>query len=225
LPTLQIFAKAPIAGTVKTRLMPAVGAARAMEIHERLVERTLATALAAQTAGIVGRIELWCAPSSDHLAFRAWQDRYHVTLATQQGTDLGCRMQHALGTSLARGVPAILIGTDCPPLDVSYLANAVSALDNDDVVFGPAEDGGYVLVGVARAVDAFSDILWGTESVMAQTRARLRAIPVSWHELPTLWDVDTPNDLVRWNDLVARGEAAETTCAEARRASPRSVAG
>jgi rSAM/selenodomain-associated transferase 2/rSAM/selenodomain-associated transferase 1 len=216
LPTLQIFAKAPIAGTVKTRLAPQVGTVCALEIHEQLVKRTLATALAARTAGIVGRIELWCTPSSDHSAFRVWRDRYRVTLATQQGSDLGHRMQHALGTSLARGVPAILIGSDCPPLDVSYLANAASALDNDDIVFGPAEDGGYVLVGAARAVDAFSDIAWGTESVMAQTRARLRAVPVSWHELPTLWDVDTPNDLARWNDHVARGLAKETTQAAVR---------
>jgi glycosyltransferase A (GT-A) superfamily protein (DUF2064 family) len=104
-----------------------------------------------------------------------------------------------------------------PRLDVSYLANAVSALDNDDAVFGPAEDGGYVLVGAARAVDAFSGIAWGTESVMSETRARLRAIPVSWHELPTLWDVDTPEDLARWNALAAPEPAVETTQAAAAR--------
>ena len=204
LPTLQIFAKAPIAGTVKTRLVPTVDAAHAVRIHEQLVERTLATAVAARSAGIVGRVELWCAPNSCHPAFAVWRDRFDVPLATQQGVDLGSRMQHALGTSLTNGIPAILIGTDCPVLDPDYLAKAAEALDDCDAVFGPAEDGGYVLVGLARPVDAFGGVAWGTAGVMTSTRAKLRLTNALWHELAPLWDVDVPADLERWEAIAAR---------------------
>lgn len=70
-------------------------------------------------------------------------------------------------------------------------------------MFGPAEDGGYVLVGLAGAVDVFSGIPWSSAETMAATRAKLRAADASWYELPTLWDVDAPSDLARWQALTA----------------------
>ncbi len=99
---------------------------------------------------------------------------------------------------LARGDVPMLIGTDCPAIDANYLASASSALDTHDAVFGPVEDGGYALVGVARDVDAYAGIAWSTPSVMAGTRAALRRSGARWMELPTLWDVDNAEDLARW---------------------------
>ena len=199
--TLQVFAKNPLPGCVKTRLVDAIGATEATALYVRLVERTLATAVAARAAGIVDRVELWGAPDADAPAFAAWRERYNVELETQTGADLGAKMRNALHETIAGGSRGVLIGTDCPALDLSYLAQAVAALDNHAAVFGPAEDGGYVLVGLADAIDAFSGIPWSSTGTMAATRSKLRAAGTSWQELPTLWDVDTPPDLARWQAL------------------------
>jgi glycosyltransferase A (GT-A) superfamily protein (DUF2064 family) len=112
-------------------------------------------------------------------------------------------MRAALDSALARGSRAVLIGTDCPILDVAYLARAVAALETCDAVFGPAEDGGYVLVGLARCIDAFSGIPWSTPNTMTATRAKIGSLGAVWQELPTLWDVDEPRDLIRWQALAA----------------------
>ncbi len=203
LPTLQIFARDPVPGAVKTRLARSFGPDAAAAVYVRLAEHTLATAAAAREAGAVGRVELWCDPALDRPAFAAWRERYGVSLHTQTGDDLGSRMRNALRAALARGTPALLVGTDCPMLDLPYLEAATAALSGHDAVFGPAEDGGYVLVGLARDVDAFGGIAWGTSGVMAATRANLTAARVTWHELPTLWDVDLPQDLLRWREMSA----------------------
>ncbi len=200
-PTLLIFAKEPVPGSVKTRLAAAIGADRAAGVHERLAERTLALAVAARAAGIVGRVELCCDPDAGRPAFEAWRDRHSVELAAQQGSDLGARMHHALMRALARGMPAMLIGTDCPVLDADVLAQAAMALTDRDAVLVPAEDGGYVLVGLARPLDIFEGIPWSTADVMPATRSRLAAERATWRELPMLWDVDLPQDLARWEAL------------------------
>ncbi len=208
LPILQIFAKEPRPGAVKTRLAPAIGPERAARIYAELVEHTLRVATAARASQLIGEIELWCAPSADRPSFMAWRDRFKVRLFTQAGADLGERMHAALDAALGRGAHAILIGSDCPALDVDYLAQAAHALREHDAVFGPAEDGGYVLVGLARPLDVFAGIAWSSPDVMAATRANLTARCVTWRELPVLWDLDTPDDLARWEAHRALSRAA-----------------
>ena len=109
-------------------------------------------------------------------------------------------MQGALAAALARGTPALLVGTDCPGLDVAYIARAAAALATRDAVVGPADDGGYVLIGLARDLDVFGGMSWSTATVMAATRARLDALGATFAELPPLWDVDTPADLARYRE-------------------------
>lgn len=213
--SLLVFAKAPVPGRVKTRLAEEIGEREAAALAAELVERTVATAVAARDSGIVGQVELWCAPDATSPVFTAWRDRHGVVLHTQSGGDLGERMRGALDAALARGTPAILIGADCPALDAGYLAAAASALDDNDAVFGPAEDGGYVLVGLARSVDAFTGVPWSTPVTMEATRDRLRACRARWRELPVLWDVDEPADLARW---IASAERAGTAAAAAQAA-------
>ena len=224
-PVLQVFVKAPAPGQVKTRLAAAIGADAAARLYARLVERALDAAVAARERGVVGSLELWHAGSEAassasgeasnpertptaasaggpararlHPALARWAARSGATLHAQQGPDLGARMQAALRSALDRGRPALLIGTDCPGLDAARLAAAAAALRRHDAVFVPAEDGGYVLVGLARDVDAFEGIAWSSAGVMAETRARLVAAGASWRELPSLWDVDRPEDLRR----------------------------
>jgi rSAM/selenodomain-associated transferase 1 len=201
LPTLQIFAKAAIPGAVKTRLAATEGAGAAASIHRKLVERTLSVARAAREAGIVDAVELWCAPDATANGFVEWAERFAVATRAQCDGDLGARMRHAIATAIARGERAIVIGTDCAELGVDYLRAAAVALDDHDAVLGPAEDGGYVLVGLARDADIFRDMPWSTSNVTSATRARLRAAGLRWHELPTLWDVDRPEDLARWRAI------------------------
>jgi rSAM/selenodomain-associated transferase 2/rSAM/selenodomain-associated transferase 1 len=207
-PVLQIFAKDPAPGMVKTRLARSIGNEAAADLYRDLVERTLQTGDAARTMSILSAIELWCDPDEHRAAFVGWRDRYRVTLKTQRGSDLGARMHEALSSALDAGASAILIGTDCPLLDTAYLARAAEALAVHDVVIGPAEDGGYVLVALSRDVDIFSHVPWSTQEVMAVTRARVTALGASCAELDALWDVDTVADVARFR----------ASCVEAARA-------
>ncbi len=199
----MVFAKAPMPGRVKSRLIPALGERAAAELHRQLVERTLCTALAAG----LGPVELWCAPGTDDAFFAACARQYGVSLRAQGVGDLGMRMARALEQALSGGSPGLLVGSDCPVLTAEYLGEAAVGLaGGNDAVFGPAEDGGYVLIGLARKPSAqlFEGIAWGTATVMQETRARLARLNWRWRELATLWDVDRPEDLLRLRQL--RGE-------------------
>jgi uncharacterized protein len=190
---IGIFTRAPIAGQTKTRLIPALGAQGAARLHQQLLDATLTTA----TATGMQRI-LWAADTPDHPVLSALAAQHGCSVQMQQGSGLGARMYHALATMLAQHPRALLIGSDCAVHSVESLQAASNALQDADIVFTPAEDGGYVLVG-ARTVHAaaFEQIDWGTARVMAQTRERLRAGAVSWSELPALWDIDTAEDVTR----------------------------
>ncbi|TVO59805.1 glycosyltransferase [Denitromonas halophila] len=191
---IAIFAKAPVAGTAKTRLIPALGAAGAARLHRQLVRHAVATAHTAR----LGPVSLWCAPDIAHRFFRALAVTTGVPLHVQHGEHLGERMHHALST-LTATAPTLLIGTDCPMLDATMLQDCANALRHgDDAVFLPAEDGGYALVGLRQPQpDVFRDIDWGSGAVMAQTRDRLREGGLHWSEPATVWDVDRPQDLAR----------------------------
>lgn len=199
---VAVFAKAPVAGEVKTRLIPLLGAADAAELHATLVRRTLATA---RNAG-VGPVSLWCMPDAGHPFFAACAAQYGATLHAQRGGHLGERMARALAQLLADG-PALLVGSDCPALAAGDLRAAASSLATHDAVFQPAEDGGYVLVGLSRPLPGiFDGIRWGESGVMRETRERLRAAGARWREMPERWDVDRPEDYRR---LLASGLLGE----------------
>ena len=189
---IAILAKAPIPGIAKTRLIPAIGAHAAAVFQERLTERAVATALAAN----VGPVTLWCAPDSTHTTFLKLVARSRITLRPQPDGDLGARM---LVATAATGGPVLVMGTDCPALTDVHLRGAANALrDGTDVVIIPAEDGGYVLIGMRSTQPAvFADIQWGTSTVLAETRARVIAHRLVFAERPPLWDVDTEIDLAR----------------------------
>ncbi|MGB7256860.1 MAG: TIGR04282 family arsenosugar biosynthesis glycosyltransferase [Pseudolabrys sp.] len=189
---IAVLAKAPIPGLAKTRLIPELGAHGAAVLQERLTERTVETAVAADT----GPVTLWCASELDHAAFQELAARFQVVLKRQPDGDLGDRM---LGAIAAAGRPALVIGTDCPALEPAHLRTAADALRGGaDVVVIPAEDGGYVLIGARMPQPAlFSAMPWGTSTVMAETRARLVAHRLAAIELSPLWDVDRPADLAR----------------------------
>ena len=188
-----VFAKAPVAGTVKTRLAGALGAAGAARLAARMLES--AAACAGEAA--LGPVEVCCAPDASHPAFTALtRTPGPVALTEQGGGDLGQRMHRAFERVLAEQAAAILIGTDAPALDANYLRDAAAALQQHDAVVGPAVDGGYVLIGLRRPAAAlFKAVDWSTPRVLAQTREQLSRLGWSWAELAPLHDIDEPADL------------------------------
>jgi glycosyltransferase A (GT-A) superfamily protein (DUF2064 family) len=111
-------------------------------------------------------------------------------------------MLDAAVDALGRCSTAVLVGTDSPLLDAGYLEQALEALEARDAVLGPAEDGGYVLLGLRRAApELFTRIPWGTGQVAAITRERMVSLGWDWVELLELWDVDRPADLKRLERL------------------------
>lgn len=202
-PTLQVFAKDPAPGFVKTRLGRSIGPAAAAEVYIELAMRCFAAAADARRRGAVRRVELWCTPVPPTPACRAWAQRFGFTLCEQSDGDLGRRLQCAVDAALDRGERALVVGTDCPWLDADALCAAAAALGDNDAVLIPAADGGYVGIGVARRLPLFDDVAWSTGTVAATTRERLAAAGVRWRELPTLWDVDDEDDLRRWRAAAA----------------------
>lgn len=190
---LAILAKAPLPGLCKTRLIPHLGAAGAAALQGWLLQHTVATAVTAD----IGPVSLWCAPDETHPDFQRCRAFGDVRLLPQPQGDLGARMHAALAASRT---PAgtLVIGTDCPVLTPDLIRQVADALDRHDAVLVPAEDGGYVLIALRRADPRlFEAIDWSTDRVMAQTRQRLRALGLDWHETAPLWDVDRPADFER----------------------------
>ena len=191
---IAVFAKAPVPGAVKTRLAALLGAEGAAALHAGLVRRALAAAVRSG----VGAVELWCAPDERHAFFAECAREFGVALRRQVGADLGARMEHAANDTLAAGCASLIIGTDCPALEAAALREAALELGRHDAVLKPAEDGGYVLIGLSRAIPGvFESIEWGGASVAAETRARLARSGASWKELAASWDIDRPEDYTR----------------------------
>lgn len=196
---LMIFCKAPIPGLVKTRLIPELTAEQAAELHIELSIKTLRRA----TLSNLCPVQLWCTPSTDDDFFTASKAAYPLVLKQQQGVDLGERMHRAFCSAFADYSHALLIGCDCPSLTGQDLEEALTALHQEnEVVLAPAEDGGYVLVGLNRPhPELFDDVPWGTERVLDETRNRIERYRLRHHELSVQWDLDTAEDLERYRAL------------------------
>ena len=210
---ILVFAKAPIPGQVKTRLAPVLTDSEAAHLHARLVRHTLATA----TQQPLCPVELWCAPDATHPFFQQCRQQYNITLRHQCEGDVGQRMEQALNATLQTSESAILIGTDCPEFTTDDLEAALGLLnpprqtttDAPALVLGPAEDGGYVLIGARRCHPSlFSHIEWGTDNVLATTRQRIQTLGWHWQETRTFWDLDRPEDWRRYQRQGKRGEVA-----------------
>ena len=185
----MVFARAPLAGRVKTRLAPRIGAAAAARLHARLIGSAVRTALDAR-----------CGPVELHATERhRFLDTLNVQVRLQRGRDLGERMHHALRSALRRHRSAILIGADAPSLTPGDLRRAVRWLSGGtDLVLAPAEDGGYALIGARRlSPSLFANIEWGSADVLAQTIANIARAGLKKRLLRTVWDVDRPEDLER----------------------------
>ncbi len=209
---LVLFARAPRAGGVKTRLAGAIGDAAALDLHRAFLLDTIHTMHRASHEGVVRTVwfsEPW---EPDEEVSRALDG---IAVGAQPPGELGERMQACLLDLLTGGYRRVVIlGADSPTLPVKFIVRAVTALADRDVVLGPADDGGYYLVGARTVIpEMFRGIAWGGPSVYADTVRVLRLLGAAPVELPPWHDVDTAEDLTRlradlasWPPAGAEGE-------------------
>ncbi len=189
-PRVVLFTRWPESGRAKTRLIPVLGAAAAAALHGRLTERVLR---AMRDSGLPMEVRATGAPM---VRFRGWLGEGPV-LVDQGDGDLGIRLLRAAEP------PVILIGADIPDLSAACLQAAAAALGDAPAVIGPAEDGGYYLLGLRTPMPfLFEAMPWGTDQVFAITVERMADHGVTPALLPTLADLDRPEDLARWPELM-----------------------
>ena len=190
---VAVMAKAPSAGTVKTRLCPPLSPAEAAELADAFL-RDAWTGVQA-LAGVVPAVVY--APDEARAFFETLAPG--SPLFPQRGADLGARMAHAFDDLLALDVAgAIVIGSDAPTLPRAILTEAIAEVAAADLVLGPSDDGGYYLIGLrAPRPELFADIAWSTDTVFDATLGRARLAGLRTAVLPAWFDVDTPGDLDR----------------------------
>ncbi len=193
---ILLFARAPIAGKVNTRLIPELGIETATQLQYDLIHQRLKALNQARLCEVV----VMCTPDISHACFTECHVLYSILLHLQQGENIGEKMLSGIVRALKKKSKVIVIGTDAPSLDIKIIDNALMKLhDNANVVITPAEDGGYVLIGVDNSYPAlFSGITWGTEKVMQQTRDRISQSGLICYETESCWDIDRPKDYQRY---------------------------
>lgn len=204
---LHVFAKAPVLGTVKTRLQPAYPQEFSLSLHCTLVDYCLTRWQAAQ----VCPLQLCLAGDSTFFYDKLpqWQS---LAVVPQQGDDLGERLLHSVRSRFAndKAEAVLLVGTDCPFIDKPYLHAACEAMAKYDVVIGGADDGGYVLLGLNQlAPTLFENIDWGSEYVYEQTITAIEQAGLSYFVLPVLSDIDRPDDLQKLTCIEALSHYAQ----------------
>ncbi len=190
-PRLILFTRYPVPGEAKTRLIPAIGADGAALVHKRLTEQTVTTLRASGE-----RVEIaYTGGSADQ--FAAWLGVDLIYRAQVEG-DLTAKL-----LAMMEPCPCIFFGADTPGLAARHVQAAIAALSDHDAVIGPAEDGGYYLIGISAPMPfLLTDMAWSTEDVFPETVKRLEARGLRYAVLDTLADCDRPEDLKAWPGLV-----------------------
>lgn len=201
---IVIFAKAPVAGLVKTRLIPRLGADGAAALAARLIQHTVRQAVVAQA----GPVELCVAPDAKQTIWKALNLPNGIQWSEQGDGDLGQRMARAAQRVIEHGESLLLLGTDCPQLNSERLRATAQSLTTSDACLVPVTDGGYVLIGLNRYHPSlFADIPWSMADVAKLTRWRIGALGWSQKEFPALHDIDEPDDLqwlpIDWSNFAA----------------------
>ncbi|RHX80504.1 TIGR04282 family arsenosugar biosynthesis glycosyltransferase [Leptospira yasudae] len=187
--TLILFLRNPVVGQVKTRLAAGLGNEAALNVYEQLVEITQK-----QVAGLDLPVRLYFDSIPEFVSGK-WGNQ--VSAHLQSGEDLGFRMSNAFSETFSQGAQkVVIIGSDCPDLETKHIREAFSALDQSDVVLGPALDGGYYLLGLkSHLPEIFYEVPWSTDRVFAVTLEKLQLSRRNVWILPKLGDVDEPEDL------------------------------
>lgn len=199
---LIIFTRYPEPGKTKTRLIPALGALGAAKLQQQMTEYVLSQAKVLQSSHSIS-IEVRFAGGEQQL-MQNWLGE-HLQYVAQGTGDLGCRMKIAFAAAFQDKIEsAVIIGSDCPQLQPELIYRAFQLLSqNYDLVLGPALDGGYYLIGLSRLIpEVFTGVDWGTERVLQQTVNIAKTFNLEIAYLPTLADVDRPEDLHIWQNII-----------------------
>ena len=192
---IQVFAKNPVPGKVKTRLIPLLGEKKACELHAELVASVMK-----RLETLTGMIQIWI----DEEPISPFFTRFKVEKRLQAGRDIGQRMGHAMTFGLSESNRVILIGSDLPEIDQTYIDQTIKLLGKYDYIFGPAEDGGFGLIA-GNQFDSrlFTDVSWGGAKVLSTLIRNTKALSKTYALLPSIWDVDGPGDYVRYKKWIA----------------------
>ncbi len=196
---LIIFTRYPQPGKTKTRLIPALGVEGAANLQRQMTEYTLSnvkklcksTAISFEVRFADGNLQL----------MQGWLGT-ELNYQLQGEGDLGKRMENSFLNAFNKGAQkVVIIGIDCPGVNVEVLAEAFEKIPDCDLLLGPAVDGGYYLIGLKRAIgELFTNIDWGTAKVLQQTVDIAQQLNLSVGYLRTLADVDRPEDLPIWRN-------------------------
>jgi len=202
---IVLFAKAPLPGLAKTRLIPALGALGAADLARRMLVHALGQAV---LAGL-GPVELCVTPAPNEAIWQTLDVPATVAWSDQGEGNLGTRMARAAQRGTHSGESVLLIGSDCPALDAGRLCRCAAALQRFDATLVPTADGGYVLLGLNRFHGSvFEDIEWSTPTVARETLLRLRQLGWTVQHYPMLHDIDEPADLCHLPDSWQRAVKA-----------------
>lgn len=185
---LIVFLKNPILGKVKTRLAKDIGNESALQVYLKLLDINLQCIL-----NFKGEVHLYF----DSFLPEGKTYPKHLKLFIQKGNDLGERMSNAFQNSFEKGFKkCIIIGSDCPAIEPKHLEKSLINLDTTDVVFGPAIDGGYYLLGMNKYYpELFKNVEWSSEKVLDQSISICINKNLKHHLLEPLRDIDTKDDL------------------------------
>lgn len=187
-----IFAKAPLAGFAKTRLIPALGAEGAAALAKRMLLHTLHEAIKSK----IGSVELCITPALDASAWQSFALPLGIVTSDQGEGDLGARLARAAQRALAQGESVLLVGTDCVEMSAELLREASQQLLDHDTVMHCTTDGGYALLGLNQFhASLFSNVAWSTDAVANTTLLRIEQLGWSVQVGTMLHDVDEPQDL------------------------------
>lgn len=188
---LIVFVKAPIPGQCKTRLIPLLGELKACEFYKSMLNNCLKNISSLSDMTITIHVY----PDLENPFLQNTSQHFGFQLLAQQGKDLGERMFYAIQQALKNYSDVVLIGSDCPSMGKDYIDRAFNALNQHDIVFGPAEDGGYVLLGANKiTATIFKNISWSTDQVLQQSLVQADKLNYKIKLLDTLRDIDTPED-------------------------------
>jgi len=191
---LLVFAKAPVLGKVKTRLVPLLGEQGALDFHVASIRFALEQRSAMQLSPVVlyikGQAPAWLTELCQRLSIDVFQ---------QQGEHLGERMLYAATEQLSQARHVVLTGTDCLTLTPDRLTQLYQALGENDAAIIGAEDGGYVALGLTQLSAAlFTQFPFGNAQVYQKTVDAMHTLDWRYAELAKTWDVDRPKDIQRW---------------------------
>lgn len=190
---LIMFTRIPEPGKTKTRLHPVLTPSEAARLHRKLTEKTVKVAKRLCKNDVILEVHV---TGGTIQSAKEWLGD-DLCIKKQHGGNLGQKMSGAFSHAFKSGVGSVvLIGTDCPDLSGEILNEAFESLEENDVVIGPAVDGGYYLIGLRKYFPGiFENIPWGAGDVFKKTMNRIKSSDLKYHTLTELRDIDRPEDL------------------------------